>query len=128
MKIQFTKRRLKFYLISGIVWLVFGTTGIICDSNRIFNYGFLILGIISLGTYLFEIKKQYLTIENGIISKNYLIPKKINLNEIKQIKKIAGAYVLKTDSTELRINTVIIEENSLAELKTLFDSLNLEIK
>ena len=128
MKIRFTKKRLKHYLIFGIIWLVLGITAVIFNSDNVFNYGYLIIGILYFGTYLFENNKQYLTIENGIISKNHLIPKKINLNDIKRIKKFAGDYILKTDSTELRINTQLIEENSLAELNTVLENLNLETK
>ena len=128
MKIRFTKKRLKHYLIFGILWLVLGTTAVIFNSDNIFNYGYLIIGILYFGTYLFENNKQYLTIENKIISKNHLIPKKINLNEIKRIKKFAGDYILKTDSTELRINTELIEKNSLAELDTVLENLNIETK
>ena len=128
MKIRFTKKRLKHYLIFGILWLVFGTTAVIFDSENVFNYVHLIIGILYFGTYLFENNKQYLIIENGIISKNHLIPKKINLNEIRRINKFAGDYILKTDSTELRINTELIEEKSLEELHTLLDNLNLETK
>jgi hypothetical protein len=128
MKIRFTKKRLKHYLIFGILWLVLGTTAVIFNSDNIFNYGYLIIGILYFGTYLFENNKHYLTIENGTISKNHLIPKKINLNEIKRIKKFAGDYILKTDSTELRINTELIEKNSLAELNTVLENLNLETK
>ncbi|MDZ4127680.1 MAG: hypothetical protein U1E02_26455 [Hydrogenophaga sp.] len=128
MKIRFKKKRLKYYLIFGILWLVLGTTAVIFNPENFFNYGYLLMGILYAGTYLFENKKQYLTIENGIISKNHLIPKKINLNEIKRIKKFAGDYILKTDSTELRINTELIEENSLAELNTVLEKLNLETK
>jgi len=128
MKIRFKKKRLKYYLIFGILWLVLGTTAVIFNPESFFNYGYLLMGILYAGTYLFENKKQYLTIENGIISKNHLIPKKINLNEIKRIKKFAGDYILKTDSTELRINTELIEENSLAELNTVLEKLNLETK
>ena len=128
MKIRFTKKRLKHYLIFGIIWLVLGITAVIFNSDNVFNYGYLIIGILYFGTYLFENNKQYLTIENGIISKNHLIPQKINLNEIKQIKKFAGDYILKTDSTELRINTELIEENSLAELNNVLEKLNLYTK
>tara|TARA_R110001632_G_scaffold45215_3_gene114860 strand:+ start:395 stop:781 length:387 start_codon:yes stop_codon:yes gene_type:complete len=126
MKIRFTKKRLKHYLIFGIIWLVFGTTAVIFNSENVFNYGYIIIGILYFGTYIFENNKHYLTIENGTISKNHLIPKKINLNEIKRIKKFAGDYILKTDSTELRINTELIEENSLEELNTVLENLNLE--
>ena len=128
MKIRFKKKRLKLSLIFEILFFILGTIAVISDSNNIFNYGYLIIGILYIGTYFFENNKQYLTIENGIISKNHLIPKKINLNEIKQIKKFAGDYILKTDSTELRINTELIEEKSLAELKTVLENLNLETK
>jgi hypothetical protein len=128
MKIRFTKKRLKHYMIFGILWLVLGTVAVIFNSDNVFNYGYLIIGILYFGTYLFENNKQYLTIENGIISKNHLIPKKINLNEIKRIKKFAGDYIFITDSTELRINTELIEKNSLAELNTVIENLNLETK
>lgn len=127
MKIRYKKKRLKHYLIFGIIWLVFGTIAVIFNSNIFFNYGYLIIGILYFGTYLFETNTQYLTIENGTISKNHLIPKKINLEEIKRIKRFAGDYVLKTDSTELRINTELIEEKSLTELDTVLGNLNLEI-
>ena len=128
MKIRFTKKRLKHSLIFGIVWLALGTTAVIFNSDNVFNYGYLIIGFLYFGTYLFENNKQYLTIENGIISKNQLIPKKINLNKINRIKKFAGDYILKTDSTELRINTELIEKKSLTELDTVLENLNLETK
>ena len=115
-------------MIFGILWLVLGTTAVIFNSDNVFNYGYLIIGILYFGTYLFENNKQYLTIDNGIISKNHLIPKKVNLNDIKQIKKFAGDYILKTDSTELRINTELIDKKSLAELNTVLENLNLDTK
>lgn len=126
MNIRFKKKRFRYFLIFGILWLVLGTTVVIFDSDKIFNYGYLTVGILYIATYLFENKKHYLTIENGIISKNHLIPKKINLNEIRRIKKFAGGYILKTDSTELRINTELIEEKSLVDLNAVLKSLNLE--
>jgi hypothetical protein len=56
--------------------LVLGILGVLFNSNNIFVYGYLLVGILQLGTYLYENNKQYLTIENGIISKNHLTPKK----------------------------------------------------
>jgi hypothetical protein len=70
-------------------------------------------------------QKKHLTIENGIISKQSDTEKKYTWNEIKQIKKFAGDYILKSDSTELRINTELIEENSYG-IKHYIDNLNLE--
>ena len=128
MKIRFKNKRLKHNLIFGILWLTLGATAIIFNLNNVFNYGYLIIGILYFGTYLFENNKQYLTIENGVISKNHLIPKKINLNEIKHVKRFAGDYILKTDSTELRINTELIEEKSLVKLNKVLEKLDSETK
>ncbi|WP_235841756.1 hypothetical protein [Confluentibacter sediminis] len=128
MKIRYTKKRLRYYLIFGILWMVLGSSAIIFESGNVFNYGYLLMGILYLGTYLFENRKQYLTIENGVISKNLLVSKKINLNEITRIKKFAGDYVLKTDLTELKINTGLIDKTSLSDLNAVLDNLNLEKK
>ena len=125
MKIRYKKKRLNYYLIFGILWLILGTASVTFESGTIFNYGYLLMGFLYLGTYFFENNKQYLTIENGVISKNQLIPKKINLDEIKQIKKFAGDYILKGNSTELRINTELIDQKSLLELNTFLEGLNL---
>ncbi|MCL8009269.1 hypothetical protein M8845_17720 [Gelidibacter japonicus] len=127
MKIKFKKRRLRTYLILGSIWVIFGIPAVIFFPNNIFNYGYLIIGILYFGVYLFENKNQYLTIENGTISKNHLIPKKINLKDIKSIKLFAGDYKLKTDTDELVIDTKLIEEKSLADLELVLKKLNLKI-
>jgi hypothetical protein len=128
MKIHYTRRRIRHSLVFGILWLALGLTATLFNSNNIFNYGYLLIGCIYLGTHLFERKKQYLTIENGVLIKNQLKPKTIELNEIKQIKLFAGDYILKTDTSEMTINTELIEKESLANLKTVLDSLNAEMR
>ena len=82
-------------------------------------------GLFSLAIYFYEMKKQYLSINNGRLTRHSLIPRKINLNEIKQIKKFAGDYTLKTDKTELTIDTQIIEKNSLVTLNNELNKLKL---
>ena len=67
-----------------------------------------------------------MTIKNGILTKNSLIPKKIKLNEIKRIKKFAGDYKLKTNGSEFVIDTQIIDPSSLAELNAELEKLNVE--
>ncbi|MEM6801694.1 MAG: hypothetical protein AAF696_09850, partial [Bacteroidota bacterium] len=104
MTIHYTQKRLKRNLIIAGLWLILGIIAIVSSSSGIFIYGYLALGVLYLGAYLFERKNQYLTIETGIISKNHLIPKKIKLAEINRIQRIAGNYILKTDAGELRIN------------------------
>lgn len=82
--------------------------------------------IFHLAQYIYENKKQYLTIENGTISKNLLFQtKKMNLNEITQIKKFAGDYILKSKLEELTITTQIIDADSLVDLNAALEQLEL---
>jgi hypothetical protein len=66
------------------------------------------------------------TIENGIINVNGPFGKKLNLNEVKRIKKFAGDFILKTDNKEMTINTQIIEPTSLSELNEELEKLDVE--
>jgi len=48
------------------------------------------------------------------------------LTEIKRIKHFAGDYILKSDKTQLTINTQLIDEKSLLDIKTEMKKLNVE--
>lgn len=129
MKIKYSKRRLYYTLASGTIWLLYSLLGVFIGEDLSWkDYGFMIISFIYLGIYFYEKKNQYLTIANGIISINQPFGKKIKLAEIKQIKKFSGDYILKTDQTELIVNTEIIDEKSLTELNAELEKLNVEIK
>ena len=128
MKIRFKKKRLYANLIIGIVWTLLGIYSLLEDDNlRWSDYGYLIIGLLYIGHYLYDLTTQYLTIENGSIRKNglYGFGKKINLNDINWIKKFASDYILKTKTEELKINTELIDKNSLNELNAILEKLNL---
>jgi hypothetical protein len=127
MRIAYKRRNLNINLISGIVWLIFGLLSLnYSEENRWTDYGYLVFGILYLILYFYQRRNKYLTIENGILKINGSFGKKINLNEIKQIKKFAGDYILKSDKKKLTINTQIIEPNSLVELNAELEKLNVE--
>ena len=89
------------------------------------DYAWIGLAGLSIGTYFYEYKNQYLTIENGHIFKNYPFGNKIKLTDINRIKKFAGDYILKTDNLELTINTQLIDEKSLKDLYSILEKLDL---
>ena len=127
MRIAYKKRNLNINLILGIVWLIFGLLSLNYNGeNNWTDYGYLVFGILYLILYFYQIRNKYMTIENGILKINGSFGKKINLTEIKRIKKFAGDYILKTDKKELTINTQIIDPNSLAELNVELEKLNVE--
>jgi hypothetical protein len=128
MKIRFKKKRLYINLILGLVWTGLGVFSLVEDESlRWTDYGYLIVGILYLGHYLYDLNNQYLTIENGSIRKNVLygFGKKINVNEINRIEKYAGDYIIGTLEKELKINTGLIEEKSLEEFNEILKKLNL---
>ena len=126
-KIRYTKRRLNHGVIFGTIWLIISLLGIFTKERPYWaDYVFLIVSFLYLGTYFYEKKKQYLTIENGFISVNQPFGKKIRLTEIKRIKKFAGNYILKTDKVELAINTQMIAPHSLADLNIELEKLTVK--
>jgi hypothetical protein len=127
MRIGYKKRTLNINLILGIVWLIFGLLSLNYNGeNRWSDYGYLLFGILYLILYFYQKQYKYLTIEDGILKINGSFGKKINLTEIKRIKKFAGDYILKTDKKELIINTQIIDPKSLTELNTELEKLDVQ--
>ena len=127
MKIEHKKKHLNVNLILGLVWLIWFFVGVFGKEEPNWtDYGWIVISILYLWLYFYQKNYKYLTIENGIINVNGPFGKKLNLSEIKRIKKFAGDYILKTDKNELTINTQIIDPNSLAELNTELEKLNVE--
>lgn len=128
MTIRYKKKHLNHNLIFGVLWLVLSLLWMFIKENSNWTgYGFLIISFLFLGTYFYEKKYKYLTFKNGQISVNKPFGKKISLIDIKQIKKIAGDYILETDKTELKINTQIIDEKSLTELNSELEKVKIEL-
>jgi hypothetical protein len=128
MKIKFKRTRLGVNFILGIVWILLGTSMILVNDNIHWtNYGYFILGTLYIGFFLHDYTNQYMTIENGTIRKNGLYghEKQINLNDIIWIQRINGDYLLKTNQQEFKINTDLIDIDSLIELNKLLAKLNL---
>lgn len=136
MKIKYTKERLRSNYRFGLYFIILGTI-----LNIIFNFsidffngfqfysiglGLIFAGFFSLGVYYYEKKKQYLNIENGILKKNTLFPKSINLRDVIVFKRFAGDYILKTKEKKVTIDTQQIDSDSLVELISELKKFNLE--
>lgn len=127
MKIRYKKQQLNFNLIFGIIWLTYFLIQLIFDKEiHWIDYGWILISLAYFGIYFYQKKYKYVSIENGILTVNGPFGKKLNLTEIKRIKKFAGDYIIKTDKKGLTINTQIIEPISLAELNTELEKLNVE--
>lgn len=117
MRIRYKKKQLYINLFLGLIWLVFGVVNaVLSDSADWFDYSWFLLSGFYLTLYFYQKKEHYLTIESGIIKQNWPFGKKLNLDEVKQIKLFAGDYILKTDTEELSINSQLINSESLTVL------------
>jgi hypothetical protein len=128
MKIKFKRKRLYINLILGIAWLTLGIFNLIGNFKlNWWDYLYVIAGVLYIGRFVYDFTNQYLIIKNDTIRKNILYGagKQISLSEVKSIKSFGGEYILKTEQKELRINTDLIDKDSLTELKEILEKLNL---
>ena len=116
MKILYSKERRKYDLFYTIFCLLIGMLSFfLSDTNHIFFYLYMPLGLISLYRYIKV--KYYLIVEKGVLKQNYIFGKKIDLSEIKSIKHFAGEYILRTDKRKMTINISWVDQSSLLDLK-----------
>ena len=117
MKIRYKKWRSKFYLVMIFLWLTLLILNIIFVERSNWTFSVLtILPLVYIPYYTYEYFNQYLKIDNGFIYKTSLFPKKIELKKIREIKRFAGDYIIITDQTKLRIDTSLIDPDSLKKL------------
>ena len=127
MIIEHNKRQLKRNLIIGFIWLAFFIISLIFSEKLSWiNIGWGFISLMYFGLYFYQKKYKYLSIKNGIININGPLGKKLKLSELKQIRKFAGDYILKSDGKELSIDTQIINTEALLQLDQELEKLNVE--
>lgn len=134
-KIKYTEGRLKNNLRMGLFFIAIGIASFllpyIINTGRFeflfkaVGIGEIAGGIFTLILYYFENKNQYLTLKNGELIKHTLIPKRVNLAEVKSIKEFAGDIKLIMDGKVFIIDTQVIEPGSLLELRNELKQYNL---
>lgn len=127
-KIEFKKKRLLANLILGLVWSLLGIFNLMQSKNLYWlDYGYLVIGVLYIGNYLYDLKFQYLIIDESMIKMNalYGFRKKIYIKDIQSIKKFAGDYKIITADKEININTQLIAKDSLIKLNTFLEKLKM---
>jgi hypothetical protein len=125
MRIKYKKRQLNVNLVFGVLWLAFGLLSLFTKENTSWtDYGYLVISVMYFALYYYQRQQGYLMIENGVMRINGSFGKKIELTDIKEIKKFAGDYIIKTDKKELGINTQLMDPKSLVALDEELAKLN----
>ena len=122
--IPYTAKRLRNTLIASFLyWVVFLFNVIGRDEFGYIQWLFLILAILSTIEYFRQRQQQYLILKDGVLKRNDLIARSIHLQEITEIEKYAGDYILKAPNKKLRIDTDYIPDEALKELEDVFEKM-----
>lgn len=122
MTINYSKKRLYFNLFLGILWLFIGASYFKGEEKIMWHhYGFLIIGILYLASFIFEFFKKYFRITDYEIVLFGFISKKINFKELVEIKYFAGDYIFKAKNQSITIVKSQIDKNQLEELEKIFN-------
>ena len=65
-----------------------------------------------------------MTFDNDSITLNNFISQRISLADLNQIKKVGKNDIFQSGKNELRLNTGLIDKNSLKDLKVILRNLN----
>ncbi len=125
MQIRYKRKIVNANIIGGLIWLVALLVSFLLDS--LYNLSILfyvLMSVLYFTISLYQMKHQYLTIENGIIKQNWPFGKKIELEQIQKIRHFSGEYVLKSKDKTLKIDIYKIAPKSLQNLKTELKKLN----
>lgn len=125
-KFKYSKEKSKRSLKMGWIIIAIGIFFVLLHqvTGELKNISFralgvfqMIFGITVLLLNRYENKKQYLTLTDEELINNSLFGKKIELSEITTIKEFGKDLILKTAKGEFVINTEIMDEESLIELR-----------
>lgn len=126
MKIPYKRKRDYMGFTSSILLGVYGGVGLLKETSNTINYIALICSILFLLSFFFDKRTYYLTLKNGKLRTGKLFGEKINLLDIKQVIENKEKYILKTNKSELIIDTKLMDSESLDELETELNNLEVE--
>ncbi|QBA64600.1 hypothetical protein [Muriicola soli] len=108
MKFYFSRKYLRRNLIFCVPFFLI--LGFQLFSGRLSSDSllFLLAALVPLMAYFLWRKYPFAIIEGDVLSKNPIVPKRINLKEVLHIEKYAGNYIFRSANDKLTLDTAII--------------------
>ena len=125
MKINFIKKRITHNLFLGGFMLLAGIVMWIKADRILISSLWIVIGTLQFGFALYERKHQYITIENGLITKHSIFKKEIEIDKIEKVRRFKSSYKIETADKTVTINKNLIEAESMYRLDDFFKSLNI---
>lgn len=126
MKILYKRRLLRNHLVSGVFFIILGVIGFILQTSTLFSSYLVVIGLAFCIVYAVMKSKGYITIENGILTKNTGLFKQVKVKDIKKVIKFKESYRIDTNDTIITIHKSDIHDNSLLVLQDFFRQLQLD--
>ena len=114
MNFNYSEKHLKEDLVVGILQISIGIIALIIDSSGfIFQYGFILLGVIKLSRNYKSRKAPYLILQNQTLLIQHLFGyKKIQIAEYNEVEKKNKYLILKSNKKKKKIWTWLAEKNT----------------
>ena len=129
MKFSYSKKRLYFNLILGILWTGIGTSYFFENEKIRWNVNLtLIRGIVYIAKFLYEYTQKYVEITKDKIRINSIPSKEISLNDVKEVNYYANDYTIKTTNKTFKIVKSQINKAQLPEFENFLNNINIELK
>lgn len=107
--------------------LVIGIYYIFFQEELFLGHVWVFFGLFQGGWGLYKKQNHYLTIENGKLTQHSFLPKSIDINNIKIIRKFVNSYKIETSDKTIKIDKHVIDNEALYELTGYLNNLRLKI-
>ncbi len=115
MKLRYKKKKLIIYAVIAIVWSVLGITSFIENENNFSKYSYLVLGIMYIIIFILYQHQGYAKITNGVIVVGELKKKRISIDQLIEIKHVAGDFVLVSETNKVSLSKDQVREEDWKE-------------
>lgn len=128
MKYNYSRQRLKLNNFNAILFVILAVVEVIRSGGitGFFSIFLVFLAALSVFNIFYELKYQYLTLEDGWLRVNHLFGKKIRLEDLRVIEKNSSGLILRSDKKTFKVNKVLIDQDSLNLLEKELRKLNVE--
>lgn len=110
MKLRYKKKKLIIYAVIAILWSVIGITSFIENENNFSKYSYLVLGVMYIIIFIFYQHQGYANITDGDLIVGELKKKRISIDQLIEIKHVAGDFVLVSDTNKVSLSKDQVRE------------------
>lgn len=119
MIIKYKKKSLNSTLFIGVGWVLFSiVSSIFNPDNAWMKVGYAGFAVLYLIWYFYKKNAGYGIVNDEFVKVNGAFKKPILLEDLIEIKEFAGDIIFKSATREIAFSTEVMEETSLANLKS----------